>query len=185
MDADIHEPGTEREGALASPIDEQRDHLRGGRPPAAVVLVEYGDYECPYSRAAYRSIQQIERRMGDGLCFVFRHFPLREIHPHAQLAAEAAEAGAAAGRFWKMHELLFHRQSALEPEDLRRYAQELELDPEEFDEALADGRHRPRIDEDVASGLRSGVAGTPTLFIGGARYGGSYMPAELERALRP
>jgi protein-disulfide isomerase len=167
---------------LTVPIDSERDHTRGG-PAGSVTLVEYGDYECPYSRAAYRSVERIEGRLGDRMRFVFRHFPLRDIHPHAQMAAEAAEAAAEQGRFWEMHDLLFHRQRALEPADLRRYAGELGLDLDEFDAALAGGRGRARIEEDIASGERSGVLGTPTLFIDGVLYEGSYAPDELEHAL--
>jgi Na+:H+ antiporter, NhaA family len=169
---------------LVDPIDAQRDRLRGGEPNDAITLVEYGDYECPYSRAAYRSIQGIERELGERLCFVFRHFPLREIHPHAQLAAEAAEEAAAHDRFWAVHDLLFGHQRSLEKPDLRRYAADAGLDLTEFDAALADGRHQARIGEDLASGLRSGVEGTPTLFIDGVRYERSYMPDELASALR-
>jgi protein-disulfide isomerase len=168
---------------LAVPVDEDRDHARGGQGSPAITLVEYGDYECPYSRAAYRSVQQIERELGDRLRFVFRHFPLREIHPHAQIAAEAAEEAAAQDRFWEMHDTLFGRQHALEREDLIRYANELGLDAERFTVALQDGRHRARIEEDRSSGTRSGVQGTPTLFIAGGLYDGSYMPGELQRAL--
>jgi NhaA family Na+:H+ antiporter len=168
---------------LTAPVDRGRDRLRGGDPNEAVTLVVYGDYECPYTRAAYRSIQGIERRLGERLCFVFRHFPLREIHPHAQLAAEVAEEAAAQERFWEMHDLLFGHQQSLEEPDLRRYGGEAGLDLEELDAALADGRHRARIEEDLASGLASGVQGTPTLFIDGALYEGSYMPDELGVAL--
>jgi formate-nitrite transporter family protein len=171
--------------ALAARVDSQRDRLRGGEPPGAVTLVVYGDYECPYSRAAYRSVQRIERHLGERLRFVFRHYPLREIHPHAQLAAEAAEEAGAQDRFWRMHDLLFEGQRSLEPPDLRRYADEAGLDLAGLDAALADGRHRTRIEEVLASGLRSGVGGTPTLFIDGTLYDGSYMPDELERALGP
>jgi protein-disulfide isomerase len=174
----------EQEGRLAVPIDEGRDHWRGGRPPGAVTLLEYGDYECPYSRSAYRSIQVIENRLGDRLRFVFRNYPLRDIHPHAQMAAEVAEEAAAQGHFWAMHELLFHRQRALEPPDLYRYARQVGLDVDQLEVALRDGRHRARIEADVESGDRSGVLGTPTLFIDGVRHDGSYAPEELERALR-
>jgi protein-disulfide isomerase len=170
--------------ALAVAVDQSRDHMRGGQGSRAITLVEYGDYECPYSRAAYRSVTRIERQLGDRFRFVFRHFPLREIHPHAQIAAEAAEEAAAQDRFWEVHDLLFARQHALEREDLVRYADELGLDIEQFEVALEDGRHRGRIEEDVSSGTRSGVRATPTLFIGGEVYDGSYMPEELERALR-
>jgi formate-nitrite transporter family protein len=169
--------------ALAAPVDPERDHERGGQASRAITLVEYGDYDCPYSRAAYRSVQRIERPLGNRLRFVFRHFPLREIHPHAQIAAEAAEEAAAQDRYWEMHDLLFARQHALERENLVRYANELGLDAQQFTAALDDGRHRGRIDQDVASGTRSGVQGTPILFIAGERYDGSYAPEELERAL--
>jgi formate-nitrite transporter family protein len=168
---------------LAAPVDPRRDRLRGGEPPAAVTLLMYGDYECPYSRAAYRSVQAIERQLGERLRFVFRHFPLREIHPHAQLAAETAEEAAAQDRFWAMHDLLFERQKALELPSLRGYAGEVGMDLGELEAAVDEGRHRARIEEDVSSGLRSGVEGTPTLFIDGALHRGSYMPDELELAL--
>jgi Na+:H+ antiporter, NhaA family len=168
---------------LTAPVDERRDHMRGGVPPGAVTLVVYGDYECPYTRAAYRSIHQIEGRLEDDLRFVFRHFPLRSIHPHAQLAAEAAEEAAAQGRFWEMHDVLFGHQHRLELDDLRGYATELELDLIRFDEAVSDGRHRSRIQADVDSGEESGVHGTPTLFIEGELYLGSHMREDLERAL--
>ena len=170
-------------GALAVPVDESSDHLRGGRPGAAVTLVEYGDYECPYSRAAFRSIERVERRLGDGLRFVFRHLPLRNIHPHAQMAAEVAEEAAAQGRFWEISDALFRGQPALESDDLRRYAREVGLDVDEVDAALRDGRHRSRIEADVASGVRAGVQGTPTLFLDGALYQGSYMFEELVAAV--
>jgi protein-disulfide isomerase len=170
-------------GQLAVPVDPARDHLRGGAPDAAVTLVEYGDYECPYSRAAFRSIERVERRLGERLCFVFRQFPLREIHPHAQMAAEVAEEASAQGRFWEMSDALFRGQPALEPQDLRRYAREVGLDADQLDAALGDGRHRARIDADVAGGIRSGVLGTPTLFLDGALYEGSYMFDELVAAL--
>ena len=102
------------------PLDEQVDHVRGG--PGGRVIVEYGDYECPYSRQAFREIERVEQRLGGDVRFAFRHFPLTQIHPHALAAAVAAEAAAAQDRFWDMHELLFHRQRALEDDDLRRYA---------------------------------------------------------------
>ena len=117
--------------AWMEPLDEAVDHVRGGS--AGRLIVEYGDYECPYSRRAFREIQQVERRLREGVRFAFRHFPLTEIHPHALAAAAAAEAAALQARFWNMHELLFRRQAALEDGDLRRYAAELELDVARFD----------------------------------------------------
>jgi protein-disulfide isomerase len=115
------------------PLDEAIDHVRG--PSGDPVIVEYGDYECPYSRQAFREIERVERRAGAGVRFAFRHFPLMQIHPHALAASAAVEAAALQGRFWDMHELLFHRQKALEDDDLRRYAAELELDLARFDAA--------------------------------------------------
>ena len=165
------------------PIDERADHVRGGAPATATVLVEYGDYECPYSRRAYRSIQRVEARMGDGLCFVFRHLPLREIHPHAQLAAEVVEEAGAQGRFWEMHDMLFHRQKALERADMSGYARELGLDLDELDAALDDGRHRGRIEADLEGGVMAGARGIPTLFIDGELYAGSYETDVLQVAL--
>ena len=105
--------------SMISPLDDDVDHVRG--PADATLIVEYGDYECPFSRQAYRSIERVESELPDGVRFAFRHFPLTEIHPHALAASRAAEAAALRGRFWEMHELLFHRQKALEDEDLRRY----------------------------------------------------------------
>jgi protein-disulfide isomerase len=164
------------------PLDEQVDHVRG--PAAARLILEYGDYECPYSRQAFRQIERVEQTMDGGIRFAFRHFPLTEIHPHAVAAAAAAEAAALQGRFWRMHELLFQRQRALEDDDLRRYAAQLGLDVERFDHDQAGGELLARIDRDVASGIASReVRGTPTLFIDGAVYLGAYDAASLMEAL--
>jgi protein-disulfide isomerase len=164
------------------PLDEMVDHVRGS--PAGRLIVEYGDYECPYSRAAYREIERVERRLGDGLRFAFRHFPLTEIHPHALAAAAAAEATALQGRFWDMHELLFHRQTELEDDDLRRYAVELELDAARFDTDRIGAAVLERVSRDAQSGLASGeVQGTPTLFIDGVVHRGGYDAATLLEAL--
>jgi protein-disulfide isomerase len=166
---------------LTEPLNEEVDHVRG--PSDARVILEYGDYECPYSRQAFREIQRLEREHGD-IRFAFRHFPLTEIHPHALAASEAAEAAARQGRFWEMHELLFHRQKELEADALRRYAAELELDVDRFDEDRADGEVRKRIQRDIDTGLASGdVWGTPTLFIDGALHRGGYDLASLKGAL--
>ena len=166
--------------APIQPLDETLDHVRG--PAGAPVLLEYGDYECPYSRAAYRQIQQVESQLE--FRFAFRHFPLTEIHPHALASSAAAEAAERQGRFWEMHELLFHRQKALEDDDLRAYAGEIGLDRARFD---VDWRSQPvldRIRRDVESGLASGqVLGTPTLFIDGVVYRDSYDADSLFAAL--
>ena len=162
------------------PLDEQADHVRGG--PAGRLIVEYGDYECPYSRQAFREIERVEQRLVGGIRFAFRHFPLTEIHPHALAAAAAAEAAAAQDRFWDMHQLLFHRQKALEDDDLRAYADQLRLDLTRFDRDRTGAAILGRIGRDVQSGIASGeVSGTPTLFIDGVVHRGGYdTPALLE-----
>jgi protein-disulfide isomerase len=163
------------------PLDDRIDHVRGD--PAAPVILEYGDYECPYSRQAYRQIQRVERELD--VRFAFRHFPLTEIHPHALAAAAAAEAAAVQGRFWEMHDLLFHRQKALEDEDLRGYAAELGLDLARFDDERASAEVLQRIERDVESGTATGeVLGTPTLFIDGAVHRDSHDAGTLLAALR-
>jgi len=164
------------------PLDDAIDHVRG--PAGARVILEYGDYECPYSRRAFREIQRVERRPGDGVRFAFRHFPLTEIHPHALAAACAAEAAALQDRFWEMHELLFHRQEALEDDDLRRHADELGLDVAQFDGDRAGPGVLERVRRDVDSGDATGqVLGTPTLFIDGVVHRGSYDAATLLEVL--
>jgi protein-disulfide isomerase len=164
------------------PIDEQVDHLRGAA--GGRLILEYGDYECPYSRQAYRSIQEIERELGGRVRFAFRHFPLTQIHPHAADAATAAEAAALRGRFWEMHDLLFHHQKALEDDDLRRYAAELGLDLARFDAERTGDPVLRRVARDMSSGIESGqVLGTPTLFIDGALHDGGYDVASLLGAL--
>ncbi|HEX6712295.1 MAG TPA: thioredoxin domain-containing protein [Thermoleophilaceae bacterium] len=166
--------------ASVEPLDETLDHARG--PAATHVLLEYGDYECPYSRAAYRQIQIVERALE--LRFAFRHFPLTQIHPHSLAASAAAEAAALQGRFWEMHDLLFERQKALEDDDLLGYARELGLELERFESDRHGNEVGERIVRDVESGLASGeVRGTPTLFIDGFVYRDSYAADALMEAL--
>jgi protein-disulfide isomerase len=168
--------------AVIEPLDQSVDHVRG--PGTATLIVEYGDYECPYSRQAYREIERVEGRLSDGVRFAFRHFPLTEIHPHALAASLAAEAAAQQGRFWEMHDLLFHRQRALEDDDLRRYASELGLDVTRFDSDRSGEALLARVRRDVRSGIASGdVRGTPTLFIDGVVHRGGYDVATLLEAL--
>jgi protein-disulfide isomerase len=163
-------------------IDALVDHVRG--PEAAPLLVDYGDYECPYSRQAFREIERVERRLETGVRFVFRHFPLSEIHPHALAAAAAAEAAASQDRFWEMHDALFHGQNALEDEDLRRYAHDLGLDAARFDSDRTSEAVLARIRRDVESGVDSGeVQGTPTLFVNGSVYRGPHDAATLVEVL--
>lgn len=157
----------------------EQDHVRG--PAGAPVLLVYGDYECPYTRMAHRSIEAVQGR-GVPVRFAFRHFPLVQIHPHALHAALAAEAAGRQDRFWEMHDLLFHRQKALGDEDLRRYAAGVGLDPDAFATDVAGRAGLDRIEEDVASGLAAGVQGTPALFLDGAPLG-SYDADALTAAL--
>jgi protein-disulfide isomerase len=167
--------------ALA-PLDEKVDHVRGS--PVGRLILEYGDYECPYSRQAFHAIEQVERQLGGNMRFAYRHFPLTGIHAHALAASAAAEAAAAQGRFWDMHELLFHRQKALEDGDLHGYAAQLGLDVAVFDSDRASSAVADRIRRDVDSGLASGqVLGTPTLFIDGVVHRGGYDPPTLLAAL--
>jgi Thioredoxin len=148
----------DRELTLA-PLDEKVDHVRGS--PAGRLIIEYGDYECPYSRQAFHAIEQVEQQLGGNVRFAFRQFPLTRIHPHA-LAAATAEAAARQGRFWGMHGLLFHRQKALEDGDLLRYAAQHGLDVAAFGRDRASAAVLERIQRDVDSGLASGqVLGTP------------------------
>jgi protein-disulfide isomerase len=163
-------------------LDQAVDHVRG--PATATLIVEYGDYECPYSRQAYREIERVEAELGEVVHFAFRHFPLTEIHPHALAASRAAEAAALQGRFWEMHEMLFHRQEALEDDDLRGYAIELGLDLARFDRDRSGEAVLERVRRDVRSGIASGeVRGTPTLFIDGVVHRAGYDAATLLEAL--
>ena len=165
-----------------APLDEKVDHVRGA--PAGRLIIEYGDYECPYSRQAFRAIERVEQELDGGVRFCFRYFPLTGIHPHALAAAAAAEAAARQGRFWDMHAMLFHRQRALEDDDLRRYATALSLDVPLFDQDRASDVVLDRVRRDVDSGTASGeVQGTPTLFIDGMVHRGGYDPATLLRTL--
>jgi protein-disulfide isomerase len=166
---------------LTVPVS-QRDHIQGSLD-APMTLVEYGDYQCPYCGAAYPIVKEVQRALGDRLAFVFRHFPLVSAHPYALIAAEAAEAAGAQGQFWPMHDRLYEHQNELDPLSLEKHAAVLGLDLERFVEDLATHRHVPRIREDLASGARSGVNGTPTFFVNGARHEGAYDAASLIAAL--
>jgi protein-disulfide isomerase len=171
-----------RPESTVEPLDDAIDNVRGGA--AGRLILEYGDYECPYSRQAFREIETVERSLGAGVRFAFRHFPLTEIHPHALAASAAAEAAALQGRFWEMHELLFHRQKALADEDLRRYGGELGLDLPAYDADRVRGAVLERVARDVESGVASGeVRGTPTLFIDGVVHRAGYDAATLFEAL--
>jgi protein-disulfide isomerase len=156
---------------LVPPVHDN-DHTLG-RASAPVTLAEYGDYECPFCGAAHRNVREVLRLGGDSIRFAYRHFPL-SIHPHAELAAEAAEAAGAQGRFWQMHDVLFTNQQALSPADLLTYAAAIRLDIADFTADLEQHRYTSVVREHFLSGLRSGVNGTPTFFVNGLRHHGGY-----------
>ena len=166
---------------LGAPVDPGRDHIRGpGRAP--VTIVEYGDFECPYCGQAEPVLRELLAGHGD-VRYVWRHLPLNDVHPHAQLAAEAAEAAAGQGAFWDMHDLLLRHQDRLQMRDLLRYATDLRLDTDQFSDQLRKHAGAARIAEDMDSADLSGVSGTPTFFINGRRHYGSYDIAALTAAV--
>ena len=167
---------------LAVPVDPDRDHIRGPKKGALVTLVEYGDFECPYCGQAESAVRDLIREYGE-LRFVFRHLPLTEVHPHAQLAAEGAEAAAIQGKFWEMHDMLMDHQGALTARDLVGYAADLGLDTEKFTTDLRKHAGAYRVAEDVDSADLATVSGTPTFFINGNRYYGAFDLAALEDAV--
>lgn len=166
---------------LSEPAGE-RDHLRG-RSDAPVTLLEYADFECPYSGHAYFVARQLQEDLGDKLNFVFRNFPLTQIRPHALPAALAAEAADMQGAFWEMHDLLFEQQHRLEPEYLIAFAQVLGLDIEQFIIDMTSDRAAARVRQDFVGGIRSGVDGTPTFYINGKRHNGPYDYETLKKAI--
>jgi protein-disulfide isomerase len=167
---------------LAVPVDSERDHIRGPED-AKVTLVEYGDLECPYCGQAEGVIRQLLTNMGE-LRYVWRHLPLNDVHPHAQMAAEASEAAGKQGRFWEMHDLMLARQDALTLKDILGYAQELGLDMDLFREHVRKRKGAGHIAEDVESADLSGVSGTPTFFINGHRHQDAYDLETLSKAVR-
>ena len=167
---------------LATDVDPDEDHIRGPAD-APVTLVEYGDFECPYCGRAEPILRELLSERGADIRFVFRHLPLSDVHDHAQLAAEAAEAAGAQGRFWEMHDLLFDHQDALTARDLMGYANELGLDLDAFHADLKRHEHAARVARDIESAELSGVAGTPTFFINGQRHHGAYDIQTLKKAV--
>jgi protein-disulfide isomerase len=159
------------------------DHVLGSRD-APVVLVEYGDFECPRSAAACMEVDRVRARMGELMVFVYRHFPLTTVHARARRAAEASEAAGAQGRFWEMHHMLFAHQEALEDDDVVSYALRLGLDRRRFVAELIDETHGTKVRHDFLSGMRSGVNATPAFFINGVRHNGSYDQEALLTALQ-
>jgi Na+/H+ antiporter NhaA len=167
---------------LSAPVDPERDHIRGPRE-APVTLVEYGDFECPYCGRAEPIVREVLSDFAD-VRYVWRHLPLSDVHPNAQLAAEAAEAAADQDAFWEMHDLLLDHQGDLRPRDLVGYAEQLGLDVERFRDQLRDNEPARHVAEDVDSADQSGVTGTPTLFINERRHDGAYDVETLEAAVR-
>jgi protein-disulfide isomerase len=158
------------------------DHVRGA-PGADLELVMYGDFECPFCTAAQGIVARVRDRLGDRLRFVFRHFPLDEVHPHAIQAAEASEAAAAQGAFWEMHDALYAARGHLETGDLVQHAGRLGLDADRVAAELQDGVHRARVAHDRATGEASGVTGTPGFFANGVRVTGAFDARSLTDAL--
>ena len=166
---------------LSVPVSE-RDHILG--PAAAPVsLLEYGDYECPDCGRAYFVIEELRRLAGDTFSFAFRNFPLMQKHTHAEHAAEAAEAAGAQGKFWEMHDTLFQHQQALGDADLVLHATSLDLDTSRFLRDLASHTYAARVAAHIAGGIRSGVKGTPTVFINDIRHAGPHDLASLRTAI--
>ena len=154
---------------LTPPINESRDHIQGPGS-AAVTLVEFGDYECPYCAQAYLIIKEVQERSGSKLRFVFRSFPLTNVRPHAYRAALAVEAAAAQGRFWEMYDFLFKHGQVLTDDNLKQSAAKMGLNGSKFDREFLGGTYSRHVDEDIQSGKESGVTKTPTFFINGDRY---------------
>ena len=169
--------------ALTLPASPARDHIIGPAD-ASVTLVEYGDYECGFCAAAHPIVKTILAQAGDAVRYVFRHFPMTSMHPHAELAAEAAEAAGKQGKFWSMHDMLYANQQRLDGPALLAYAAALGLDVNRFSNEIVAHTHLPKISEDFMSGVRSGVNGTPAFYINGLRHDGGWDYASLMTALR-
>jgi protein-disulfide isomerase len=158
------------------------DHIQGDEH-APVILVEYGDYQCPHCGRAYPIVKQVQKHFGKRLAFVFRNFPLNEMHPDAEVAAETAEFAASQDRFWEMHDAIFENQDSLGLPLLLELAEKLSLSAEALEQALNDGEYAKRVKEDFLGGVRSGVNGTPTFFINGHRHDGPFEFEDLVEAI--
>jgi protein-disulfide isomerase len=167
---------------LSAPVTE-RDHVRGALD-APVVLVEYGDYECPYCGRAYWAIKELLDQLGDQLAFVFRNFPVTETHPRAEAVAEALEAAGGQGRFWEMHDWFYEHQHQLEGLDLEDHAGAIGLDVDLWKKEVRERAYRDRVHEDLETGRQSGVSGTPTFFMNGVRYRGDYEIGSMLAAIQ-
>jgi len=169
---------------MSAPVEAVRDEDHGqGTDAARVTLVEYADFQCPSCGEAYPVLREVQRAFGPNLRFVFRHFPLRDSHPHAGTAAEASEAAGAQGKFWEMHDRLFEHQDALDQRSLLRHARKIGLDLPRFERELIGKSHAGRVERDAAAGRAGGVRGTPSLFINGVLYQGPRDRASLVAAL--
>jgi protein-disulfide isomerase len=167
--------------SLVVPIN-KNDHVLGPSD-APVSMVEYGDFECPHCAAAHLVLKNVLKRMGPRLRFVYRHMPLTQVHPNAELAAEASEAAGAQGKFWQVHDALFEHQLQLSPVLIPILAERLGLDMKRIVEDLAARRYRDKVREDFMGAVRSGAAGTPTFFINGERHEGGYDETSIVAAL--
>ena len=162
---------------LQVPVDPSRDHVQGD-PKAVLTLVQYGDYQCPYCGAAYPEVKKVQKELGSRLRFVFRNFPLTNVHEFAMVAAETAEAASAQGKFWEMHDFLYEHQDTLgDPTVALGHAKKLGLDTQRFEREIAQHTHEKRIKDDFMGGVKSGVNGTPTFYVNGVRHDG---PAEAD-----
>jgi len=168
--------------SLAVPVNAQ-DHIQG-LESAPVTLVEYGDYECPHCGAAFPIIKAVQKKLGPKLRFVFRNFPLTYMHPFAELAAEAAEAAGAQGKFWEMHDAIYENQESLGEEMLEELAQKLKLDINRFNSDIKSRKYKEHVKKDFLGGAKSGVNGTPSLFINGERFDQNLDSQLLLEALR-
>jgi protein-disulfide isomerase len=168
---------------FTAPVVTATDHIRGPAD-APVTVVEYGDYECPYCRGAFRDVQELLAEYPDQVRFVFRNFPIPQLHPHAEKAAEAAEAAAVQGKFWQMYELLLQPYAHLDTDSLVTYAEVVGLDIARFSEDIAEQRYAAKIDADVQEGLRNGVNATPKFYVNGQRIDGKVPLEHLEEQVR-
>ncbi|MGI4834576.1 MAG: DsbA family protein [Janthinobacterium lividum] len=169
--------------AHLQPAIGDHDHTQGAAQ-APLQLVEYGDYQCSYCGQAYPAVQAAQQALGDKLAFVFRNFPLTEVHPHAQQAALAAEAAAQQGKFWQMHDALYEHQNQLDDAHLLGFAQQLGLDVNKFKQDLRAPATASKVEADFESGVRSGVNGTPSFFVNGQKFDGNWQGQDLTEFLQ-
>ena len=168
---------------LEIPVTAERDHIEGP-VNASLTLVEYGDYQCPYCGAAYPEVKKVQKELGSELRFVFRNFPLTNMHEHAMNAAETAEAASAQGKFWPMHDFLYEHQATLGDSSVALgYAKKLGLDTQRFEREVAQHMYQKRIKDDFMGGVRSGVNGTPTFYVNGVRHDEDAIAKALIEAL--